>query len=31
MQRCLKYSFINGHVPPGAFLPEDFNDRYTEE
>ena len=31
MQDALYHSYINGHVPPGAFLPEDFNDRYTED
>ncbi len=31
MQDALYHSYINGHVPPGAFMPEDFNDRYTED
>ena len=31
MQDALYHSYINGHVPPGAFKPEDFNDRYTED
>ena len=30
MQDALYHAYINGHVPPGAFLPEDFNDRYIE-
>ena len=30
MQDALFHSYINGHVPPGAFMPEDFDDRYTE-
>ena len=30
MQDALYHSYINGHVPPGAFMPEDFNERYTE-
>ena len=31
MQDALYHSYINGHVPPGSFMPEDFNDRYTED
>ena len=31
MQDALFHSYINGHVPPGAFIPEDFNDRYIED
>jgi len=31
MQDALYHSYINGHVPPGAFMPEDFDDRYTED
>ena len=31
MQDALYHSYINGHVPPDAFMPEDFNDRYTED
>ena len=31
MQDALYHSYINGHVPPGAFMPEDFNDRYIED
>ena len=31
MQDALYHSYINGHVPPGSFVPEDFNDRYTED
>tara|TARA_Y100000287_G_C14217837_1_gene354511 strand:+ start:801 stop:1583 length:783 start_codon:yes stop_codon:yes gene_type:complete len=30
-QDALYHAYINGHVPPGAFMPEDFNDRYTED
>ena len=30
MQDALFHSYINGHVPPGAFMPKDFDDRYTE-
>ena len=30
MQDALYHSYINGHVPPGAFMPKDFDDRYTE-
>ena len=30
MQDALYHSYINGHVPPGAFMPEDFDDRYIE-
>tara|TARA_B100000886_G_C20416108_1_gene489340 strand:+ start:1066 stop:1854 length:789 start_codon:yes stop_codon:yes gene_type:complete len=30
MQDALYHSYINGHIPPGAFIPEDFNDRYIE-
>ena len=30
MQDALYHSYVNGHVPPGAFIPEDFNDRYIE-
>ena len=31
MQDALYHSYINGHVPPGSFMPEDFDDRYTED
>ncbi len=31
MQDALYHSYINGHVPPGSFMPEDFNDRYIED
>ena len=31
MQDALYHSYINGHIPPGAFLPEDFDDRYIED
>ena len=31
MQDALYHSYINGHVPPGAFMPKDFDDRYTED
>ena len=30
-QDALYHAYINGHVPPGVFLPEDFNDRYIED
>ena len=30
-QDALYHAYINGHVPPGAFMPEDFNDRYIED
>ena len=30
-QDALYHAYINGHVPPGAFMPEDFNDRYTQD
>lgn len=30
MQDALYHSYINGHVPPDAFMPKDFDDRYTE-
>ena len=31
MQDALYHSYINGYVPPGSFMPEDFDDRYTED
>ena len=31
MQDALYHSYINGHIPPGAYIPEDFNDRYTDD
>ena len=31
MQDALYHSYINGHIPPGAFIPEDFDDRYIED
>ena len=31
MQDALYHSYINGHIPPGAFIPEDFDDRHIED
>ena len=31
MQDALYHSYVNGHLPPDAFVPEDFDDRYTED
>ena len=30
-QDALYHAYVNGHVPPGAFMPKDFNDRYIED
>ena len=30
MQDALYHAYVNGSVPPGSFMPEDFNDRYID-